>query len=276
MDIDGNTQLIGILADPISHVRTPQLFNALVAKQGLNVVCVPCHVSPARLPQWLAGAPALQNFLGLVVTIPHKEAVVAACHELSVSAQLVGAVNVMRWDRQRQHWVGANFDGDGFVAGARDQGYRFTGKRVLQIGAGGAGKSIAYAVAREQPAALVIHNRSEARGKALVERLSAALPTVSITTGSADASDFDVVINATSLGLKDGDPLPLPAESIAPGTLVCEAVMRDGDSALLSAARSRGALAHRGQYMLYGQMVEMARFLGVTLASTLIDRLPGD
>ena len=96
MQIDGNTQLIGIIANPISHVRTPQLFNASVAKQGLNVVCLPLHVEANKLLPLLSGVPALNNLLGLIVTIPHKESVVAACGELTDTAKLVGSVNELK------------------------------------------------------------------------------------------------------------------------------------------------------------------------------------
>ena len=96
MEIDGTTRLVGIVADPIAHVRTPQLFNAAAAQQGLNAVCVPLHAAPAHLAPLLAGLAGCQNLAGLVVTIPHKEAVVALCGALTPAARLVGAANVLR------------------------------------------------------------------------------------------------------------------------------------------------------------------------------------
>lgn len=275
MNIDGKTQLLGIIANPIGHVRTPQLFNASAARQGLNVVCVPCHVPDDGVEAFLAGAAATQNFLGLFVTIPHKERVIGLCRELTEAARIVGSANAIRYDRSKGHWVGGNFDGDGFVAGLRERGHTLRGKRVLLIGAGGAGKSIGYAVGRAQPARLAIHNRSEPRAAEVVERLSKALPDVEISTGPADGTQFDAVINATSLGLNDGDPLPLPAETLAPGTLVCEAVMRDVDTQLIRQARQRGCTVHHGHHMLYGQIVQMANFLGVDLEARFVERTLG-
>ena len=273
MEIDGKTRVVGIVADPIAHVRTPQLFNASVAQQGLNAVCVPLHASAQQLSQLLAGLAACQNFAGLVVTIPHKEAVVALCGELTPAARLVGAANALRWDRERGHWVGGNLDGDGFVAGLQECGRSLAGKRVLLLGAGGAGKAIAYAVGRAQPAELVLSNRSMARAEEVAQRIAPALPGVAVRTGAADATGFDVVINATALGLREGDPAPLPVETLQPGTLVCEAVMRD--TALLAAASARGATVHAGHYMLYGQMVELAHFFGMELKPSNVCRLFG-
>ncbi len=275
MNIDGNTQLIGVIADPVSHVRAPQLFNASALKQGLNIASIPLQVAPEQLATFLNGAAALKNLLGMVVTIPHKEAVISLCGELTPAATLVGSANIVRWDRERAHWVGGNFDGDGFVAGLKERGHTLAGKRVLQLGAGGAGKAIAYAVAREKPAEFVLHNRSDARAAEVVARLALALPDVPMRTGPADATGFDVVINATSLGLKDGDALPLSIDTLAPGMLVCEAVMRDTDTALLTAAQARGCLIHQGQYMLYGQLVEMARFFGLPLEPANVARILG-
>ncbi len=272
MQIDGNTRLVGIVADPIAHVRTPQLFNAAMARQELNAVCVPLHVGAPQLPALLAGLAGCQNLAGLVVTIPHKEAVVAHCGELTPAARLVGASNVLRWDGARGHWVGGNLDGDGFVAGLKERGHGLAGKRVLLLGAGGAGKAIAYAVGREHPAELVLHNRSMARAGEALARIAPALPGVAVRTGAADAAGFDVVINATALGLRDGDPAPLPVDSLRPGMLVCEAVMRD--TALLAAARACGALAHAGQHMLDGQLAAIARFFGLALQERLAGGVP--
>ncbi|WP_349608108.1 MULTISPECIES: shikimate dehydrogenase family protein [Cupriavidus] len=275
MQIDGNTQLVGIIADPIGQVRTPQLFNASVSRQGLNAVCVPFHVAPQQLRALLDSLPAMMNLAGMVVTVPHKEAVVAACAELTETARMVGSVNALRYDRDRRIWVGGNFDGDGFVAGLRERGHALADKCVLQVGAGGAGKAMAFAIARERPAELVIHNRSAEKAAQLVERLRAALPDMAIRAGGDDPAGFDVVVNATSLGLRDDDALPLPAERLAPGTLVCEAVVRDPETALLAAARARGCSIHHGQWMLYGQIVEIARFLGVPLEATFVERTLG-
>ena len=126
-----------------------------------------------------------------------------------------------------------------------------------------AGKAIAYAVGRERPAELVLYNRSMARAEEALARIAPALPGVAMRGGAADARGFDVVINATALGLHDDDPAPLPVETLQPGMLVCEAVMRD--TALLAAARARGALAHAGQHMLDGQLVAMADFFGMAI-----------
>jgi shikimate dehydrogenase len=275
MNIDGKTQLVGIIANPVAHVRTPELFNASVALQKLNAVCVPFHVLDDDLAKVLKGVPGVANLLGIIVTIPYKERVLDFCAELTETAKLVGSANVLRIDHKRRILIGGNFDGDGFVSGLHEQGHDLRGKRVLLIGAGGAGKSIAYAVARENPAELVISNRSPERGLALIERLQPLVPKVVMRPGGNDPAGFDVIINATSLGLRDTDELPLPTGKLSPDTLVCEAVIREDETPLLAAAKQSLCTIHQGQYMLYGQITQIGRFLGVDLQEENIVRILG-
>jgi shikimate dehydrogenase len=272
MQITGFTKLVGIIADPVAHVRTPQMFNAAARRMDVQAVCVPFHVPPAQLGTWLAACAGLGNLAGLVVTIPHKEAVMPFCDTLTDTAKLVGSANVLRLEHATGRWVGGNFDGHGFVAGLHAQGYSLAGQRVLQIGAGGAGKSMAYSILRDGAAELVIANRAAEKAVALAQQLRSALPSAVVRHGGTDPRGFDVIVNATSVGLTD-DSLPVDIARLDAGTLVCEAVVREGGTALLRAAAKRGCAVHPGEWMLRGQIVEIARFLGFTLdASSGADR----
>lgn len=264
MNIDGKTDIIGIISDPIDHVRAPQVFNALFEQKSINAICIPFHVESQNLKSWLLGAAGLNNLKGLIVTMPHKEAVISACHELSGAAQAIGSVNAMRLDPETRTWTGGNFDGDGFVEGLRCCGHSLKGKRVLLLGMGGAGKSMAYSIARECPMELVIYNRSADRAIEFVNRLKGLIPELKVQAGTNDPANFDVVVNATSLGLRDADPLPIDPDRLTEGTLVCEAVMRDGDTSLLKAARKRNCMVHQGQHMINGQVTKIADFLRVS------------
>ena len=275
MHISGQTQLIGIVADPIAHVKTPQVINHSAANQSLDLVCVPLHVRGANLRKVLLGISGIANLHGLVVTIPYTESIVEFCDELTDTAQQVGSVNAVRIDPENGRLIGGNFDGEGMLAGLHQQGHRLEGKRVLLVGAGGAGKSIAWSVAQQGPARLAIYNRSPARAEALLERLKTQFSDIDLSVSDGNAQSFDVIINATSLGLKDDDALPLDPGTLRAGALVCEAVMRSGDTALLTAARERGCRVHHGQHMIYGQIVQICRFLGVDLQHENVARILG-
>ncbi len=275
MHISGQTKLIGIVADPIAHVKTPQVINQSAANQGLDVACIPLHVKAQNLQKVLSGVAGIANLHGLVVTIPYKESIVEYCDELTDLARQIGSVNAVRIDPESGRLTGGNFDGEGLLAGLHQQGHSVYGKRVLLVGAGGAGKSIAWSIARQKPARLAIYNRSAARAEALLGRLKKQFPEVDLSISDGNAQGFDVIINATSLGLRDEDALPLDPGTLSADALVCEAVVRDGDTALLAAARLRGCRVHPGQHMIYGQIVQICRFLGVDLQQEQVARILG-
>ena len=157
------------------------------------------------------------------------------CDDLTDIARQVGSVNAIRIDPDTGRLTGGNFDGEGMLAGLHQQGHTVAGKRVLLVGTGGAGKSIAWSLAQQKPARLALYNRSPARAQALLERLQKQFPALDLVISDGNAQDYDVVINATSLGLKDDDPLPLDPNTLRAGALVCEVVMRADGTALLAA-----------------------------------------
>ncbi len=258
--VTGRTRLYGVIADPITHVRACEVFNPRFAALGVDALLVPLHVPTGELPRAMEGFRALANLGGVLVTIPHKEPVLDLVDEVGPQAQLVGAANIFRRESDGR-LTAENFDGLGFVAGLRAHGHEPQGRRVLLVGAGGAGKAIAFALAEARVGELVIANRSTAKAQALAERAAAAYPQVPIGAGPIDPEGFDVVVNATSLGLQAGDALPLPVDRLDPATLVAEIVMKPERTALLDAAQAKGCPIHFGRPMLDEQVPLMARFL---------------
>jgi shikimate dehydrogenase len=258
--VTGRTRLYGVIADPIAQVRACEVFNPRFAALSVDAVLVPFHVPPGELARAMDGFRALANLGGVLVTIPHKEALLDQVDEIGPHAQLVGAANIFRRESDGR-LTAENFDGLGFVAGLRAHGHAPEGMRVLLVGAGGAGKAIACALADAKVGELVIANRTPAKAERLAERVRAAYPQVPIKAGHIDPAGFDVVVNATSLGLQAGDPLPLPIEAVAVGTIVADIIMKPERTALLAAAEARGCIAHYGRHMLDEQVPLMARFL---------------
>lgn len=259
-DVTGATRLVGILADPIHHVRTPRVLNPRLAERGIDAVILPMHVVPGDLAVVLAGLARIRSLSGLVVTVPHKEAVVAFCDVLGPEARLVGAANVLQ-RLPDGRWAGEMLDGVGFVAGLRAAGIAPAGLSVLLVGAGGAAAAIAAALARAGVGRLVIANRTPARAAALVARIAPAFPAVDISVGPADPAGFDLVINGTSLGLSPDDALPLPPERLEARTIVAEVVMNPAVTPLLAAAAARGCRTHPGAAMIEGQLDLIADYV---------------
>ncbi len=259
-NITGDTRLYAILADPIHHVKTPQSMNLLFKERGVNAVLVPIHVDAEHLHLAVAGLRAMRNLDGFVVTVPHKSAIVNLCDELTPAASRVGAVNVVRRDRNgRLH--GDILDGRGFVAGLKTKGIDPAGMSVYLAGAGGAANAIAFALAEAGIRKLTIVNRTHAKVMALIDRVAASYPALSLSAGTADPSGHDLVVNGTSLGLMPGDVTPCDVERLDPAQIVAEIIMHPAETPLLTAAKVKGCRIHFGAPMLACQIEMMAAFM---------------
>ncbi len=263
MTITGRTRLFAIIADPIAHVRTPEVFNPLFAREGTDAVLVPIHVAGGDVATAWAGFRTYKNLGGLVVTVPHKSAVAELCDELGEQARMVGAVNAVRREDDGR-MVGDMFDGKGFVAGLRKNGIEPAGRDVLLVGTGGAGSAIAFALADAGVARLTLANRTPHKAEALAARIRDFFPDAAVQLGPPEPSGHDLIVNATSLGMNDDDPLPVDAEALTPAMTVAEIIMRPEKTALLAAAERRGCTVQYGRHMLDEQLRLLARFIGAT------------
>lgn len=261
MNITGKTRLYGIVADPITHVKAPELLNPRFAAAGHDGVLVAFHVRAADLATLVAGLRRLPNLGGFSVTVPHKEAMAALCDTLTEAARLAAAVNVVRRDPDGT-LHGAMFDGEGFCAGLLAAGHPVAGSRVFIAGAGGAAAGIGFALAAHGAAAIGLFNRTAARAEALAARIRTAYPACDARAAGADPAGWDMVVNATSLGLAETDPLPLPAERLSPAQLVVEIIMQPAETALLRAAKARGCRTHPGRPMLDEQIRLIGQWMG--------------
>lgn len=262
-DVTGHTRLYAILADPIHHVKTPQVMHALFARHGIDGVLVPMHVAPDGLAGAVAGLTEMRNFGGFIATVPHKSAMLELCDRIEGDGARIGAVNCVRRDPDGR-MIGAMLDGIGFVEGVRRAGIAPEGQRVLLAGAGGAASAIAFALAEAGVASLTIVNRTVARAEALAERVRETYGAVRVEARaqSGDVAAYDLIVNATSLGLRPDDPLPIDARGLHAGQTVAEAIMDPAETPLLAAAAQAGARVHPGLPMLECQIELMARHIG--------------
>lgn len=260
--IDGNTKVYGIIADPMAHVRTPEAMNKIMADRGSRAVFVPFHVRADDLPTFVAGLKAWRNLPGFTLTVPHKELTFRLCDRLGPMAKISGSVNAVRKTSDGS-WEGETFDGLGFVAGLKSQSLDPAGASVYVQGAGGAAKAIIAALADAGAARIAVANRSEDRALALINRINAVYPEKCIL-GSPDAiSTADIVVNGTSLGLRETDLSPIDVDQLKPQQIAAEVIMMPDTTPFLHAAEAKGCRIHRGIHMLKGQIGEVADFLGI-------------
>ena len=266
--VTGRTALCAILADPILHVKTPDAINVLLRERGIDGVMVPMHVAPGELATVVDGLRGIQNFAGLIATVPHKSSMAVLCDSLSGRARAVGAVNVVR-RADGGTLVGDMLDGLGFIQGLRQAGIEVAGRSVYLAGAGGAASAIAFALVEAGVSRLTIANRTPAKSKALIERLArhGSMVPVDVGNSGGDPSGYEIVVNGTSLGLHPDDPLPLDASRLDPGQIVAEIIMNPETTPLLAAARARGCRVQTGWPMLACQLGLMADFMGLRSAA---------
>jgi shikimate dehydrogenase len=261
--ITGKTKIYAIIADPVAQVRTPEVFNALFERQQIDAVLVPVHVPKEGLEALINGFRMLKNLGGFIVTVPHKKAVATLCDEVGEAGQMVGAVNAVRREKDGR-LIGNMFDGAGFVAGLKSQGYDPAGLRVLLLGAGGAGGAIALSLAEAGVASLTIANRTPDKAEGVMNRIVKLYPALTIRMGAPDPHGHDLIINATSLGMREEDPLPIDPRLLTPHMLVAEIIMKPEITPLLAAAKNQGCDVHYGRHMLDQQIQLMSNFIGAT------------
>ena len=258
--IKGTTRLYGLVGDPLTTAKSPELLNRLFIEQHTDAVCIPFQVDADDLSAFVTGARAMKNLSGVLVTMPHKQRILALVDELDPTARQVDAVNVIRCHEDGR-WVGAIFDGVGCVLGMRWEGHHPANKSILLVGAGGAGRAIAFAVASAGARTLTIFDVDERRGHDLAESVAAATGCRD-DFGVPDPRGCEIVINATSLGMKPDDPMPVDPERLEPGSIVVDIINAPSPTPLCRAARARGCLAQDGRPMHEGQAVHALRFLG--------------
>jgi len=261
--LSGTTKLLGIIGHPVGHTLSPRMHNAAFAHDETDYVYVAMDVWPNRLSAAIEGLRAL-GFVGFNVTMPHKEAVLPLMDELDEAACLAGAVNTVVIAREGK-LRGLNTDGSGFVEACGEVGVFLSGKRVLILGAGGAAAAIAAASLGEGASPLYIANRTEGRAEELRARLSRVAHGAEILVHPFDeageaAAQAGIIVNTTYLGMKEGDPLPLPTEALSADKVVCDAVyLARKETALIRRAREVGAHTVSGGRVLLYQGVQAQR-----------------
>jgi shikimate dehydrogenase len=258
--ISGTTRLYAILGDPLSKARTPEGMNALFAEHGIDAVMVPAEVDTAGFAAAVAGLKGLRNCDGLVLTMPHKQAMCAHVDELRENGRRVGAINAAR-RLPDGRWVGDMFDGLGYVGALRRHGVDPAGKRVHMIGAGGVARAMAMVLAQAGIAALTLRDVAAERAADLARAVSAAFPRVEVTAVRDDAQPCDILLNATPVGMREGDPLPCDPAAVPSARIVSDVITKPEITPFLAAARARGCTITSGKDMFEAQIRMVTAFL---------------
>ena len=259
--IRGTTALIAHIGWPTHAFKAPLIYNPYFEQAGIDAVVVPMGCRAEHYPGLLRALFSLDNIRGAVVTMPHKVSTVPLLDVPSAAVRIAGACNAVRRDRDGR-LVGDLFDGEGFVRALRRKGCIVDGARALVVGVGGVGSAIAASLAAAGAASIGLFDVRAEAAEALALRLRAHHPALRVATGSSDPAGFDIVVNATPLGMNDGDPLPIDVARIASSAFVGEVVMKREMTAFLNAVAERGCRFQVGTDMLFEQIPAYLDFFG--------------
>lgn len=268
--ISGTTRLIAHLGYPTESFKAPLIYNPYFEEQGIDAVVVPMGCKPRDYPDFLRLIFRLSNIHGALITMPHKITTMGLLDEISTNARVAGSCNAVKLGADGR-LIGDMFDGEGFVRGLKRKGQAIAGANALVIGAGGVGSAIAASLASAGLTHLALHDDNAAALDGLKARLNTWYPAMQVTTGGNDPEGFDIVINATPLGMRKDDPLPLDVTRLSPATFVGEVVMKEEITPFLAAARERGCRYQVGTDMLFEQIPAYLEFFG--FATTTAEHL---
>ncbi len=248
--IDAQTELYGVIGNPVQHSLSPILHNGAFKRLGRNAVYLAFEVK--NLEEALKGIRGL-GLKGVSVTIPFKTEVIPFLDKVEGVAKKIGAVNTIV--NQGGRLIGYNTDCDGALE-ALEEKMNLKGKRVVLLGAGGAARAIGFGL-KERDCQLIIANRSRNHGEALSRELECHyLPMSSLARKKAGKLEADIIINATSLGMYPRDrEIPIPKKLLKEGMMVMDIVYQPLQTKLLREAKEKGCLTINGLEMLVRQGV---------------------
>ncbi len=270
--INGNTRLIAHIGYPTHTFKSPMIYNPYFASADIEAVVVPMGCQTPDYPVFLRSVFSLTNICGALITMPHKVVTVGLLDEVTATVRVAGACNAVK-KLPDGRLVGDMFDGAGFVRGVQRKGFDLAGKRVLVVGSGGVGCAIAASLAGAGIAAISLFDVNTASAEVLGQRLKQNYPQIEVRIGSNDPADHDLVVNATPMGMNEGDALPMDVSRISPNAFVGEVVMKTEMTAFLQAAKNRGCRVQVGSDMLFEQIPAYLEYFGLptTTAEVLRD-----
>lgn len=272
--IQGNTDVYLIPGDPVEQVRAPDVFNLIFKTMGVNAVLVPVHVAAGDIETFVRSAFLAKNIKGMFLAIPHKSLVMGLLAHCNAFGRAAGAVNGIRRNPNGE-LEGGLFDGEGFVASLDYFDVAYAGKRVLILGAGGGASAIGASLAlagQKAPADIAFYDPAPGKAQSVAQRLAAAAPVPVRVVGSSDPAGFDLVVNASPLGLKLDDPLPCDVSRLEPHAAVMDILMKNQPTPLLKAVRARQRVAQPGFEMLIQQAPDYLDFFGYRQAADAVRR----
>jgi len=259
--ISGKTKIIAHLGYPTESFKAPMIYNPYFEDRGIDAVVVPMGAKPENYADVLKAVFSLSNIAGALITMPHKMTTVGLLDEVTTTVKIAGACNAVR-RRSDGKLIGDMFDGEGFVRGVLRKGKVLKGAKAYVLGSGGVGSAIVASLAAAGVVKLGLKDFSPESAEALGARIKRHYPHIEVVTGSDDLDGFDILVNATPIGMKEGDPLPFDMGRISSQMFIGEVVMKQEHTPFLQAALAKGCKIQLGTDMLFEQIPAYLEFFG--------------
>jgi len=257
--ITGHTRVYFMLGHPVAQVKTPQIFNAMLAEAGIDSVVIALDVKPENFAETVRSLKKVDNVAGFFVTIPHKITMMEFADTLLPGSHRTGATNALRREADGR-WSADMFDGAGFLNALEKKSMSVTGKRIRIYGAGGAGMAIAVALADAGAKEIGFVDPSHDKALTVSSQLQQHCPTTRFEVNAVKWEDADVIINASPVGMKDASAMPEVLGTLSPDTLVGDVIIRPNGTALIAHAKACGCKWVDGADMHSGQMAALMKF----------------
>lgn len=264
--ITGTTRVIAHLGVPTENFRAPMIYNPYFEAAGIDAVVVPMGCGVADFPVFLKTIARLTNFAGALITMPHKISVVQYLDEISTAVAVCGSCNAVK-RLSDGRLLGDMFDGQGFVRAADRHDRPVRGASALVVGCGGVGAAIAVALAEAGAAKVGLCDIDAGKCHGLNEQVSAQFPKAETVVASNDPAGWDIVVNATALGMNPNDSMPMDPGRLSADTFVGEVVLCADDTPFVRAARARGCTVQVGVDMLFEMIPAYLSFFGLPTTS---------
>jgi shikimate dehydrogenase len=268
--INGTTDLFLIPGDPIANVRVPRMFNAVFERFGIDAVMVPTRVAARDLAVFLKASFLAKNLRGMVIAPPHKPLIVSLLDGCGLFGRVAGSANIVR-RLSNGELEGDLFDGEGLVGALDYYNIPFRGKRALVLGAGVSAAAIGVALADggtvDGAEHIAFYDPVAGKAIGLATQLDAFFDATVVSVDSSDPAGYDLVINASQLGLEPGDPMACDVSRMEPHAALFDILLRGQPTPLVQAARARGLHAQPGFEMLIQQMPNYLDYFGYAAAA---------
>ena len=268
--IAGSTDLYLIPGDPVTNVRLPRMFNSVFERFGIDAVMAPAQVATRDFAVFVKAAFLARNVRGMVIAPPHKPLVVDLLDGAGLFGRVAGSVNVVRRIANGE-LEGDLFDGEGLLGALDHYNIPFRGKRVLILGAGVSAAAIGVALAEggtvDGAEHIAFFDVAAGRAAGVAAKIDAYFDATTVVADSSDPAGYDLIINATPIGLKQGDALPVDVARMDAHAALFDILLRNQPTPLVRAARARGLNAQAGFEMLIQQMPYYLDYFGLGAAA---------